>query len=180
MKAVTPVTWLVSIAVVLICTFVTSTLLVERHNGRLDDAVAQIVDNAAPSITQLAGARTEMRHLELGVGRYFRARVAGIPYDREQLGRWRAAIDKHLETYAAQPFFPGERERFGELAQAKQRVYDDVDRIAKLLDDGHVPEARAISLGSLDRDAETLDALTARLITFNNDHAASSARDIAA
>ncbi|MGZ3443903.1 MAG: hypothetical protein ACXVDD_30495, partial [Polyangia bacterium] len=179
MKRISPVAWLVSVASVLIAAFVTSTVLVERNNSRLDDVVAQISNNAAPSITELAAARTEMRRLELGIGRYLGTRTAGLPFDSSQLGRWRAAADEHFDAYARLPFFPGERSEFEQLLRAKQRVYDDIDRITALLDDRRTVEARAIALGVLDRDADALDALNARLIGLNNDFAMSSARDIA-
>jgi signal transduction histidine kinase len=180
MKRVSPVAWLVSVASVLIAAFVTSTVLVERNNSRLDEVVAQISNDAAPSITELAAARTEMRRLELGVGRYLGSRTAGLPFDSSQLGRWRAAVDQHLDAYSRLPSFPEERPIFEEMARAKQRVYDDIDRITALLDDRRTVEARAIALGALDRDADELDTLNARLINLNNDYAFTSARDIGA
>jgi hypothetical protein len=110
MKRSSPVAWLVVLAAVLIAAFVGSTILVERNASLLDERASDIADNAAPSITELAAARTEMRHLELGVGRYVGARSAGLPFDREQLDVWRAGVDEHLAAYARVPFFPDERE----------------------------------------------------------------------
>ena len=178
MKRLSPVTWLVVLAVVLIAAFVGSTILVERNASLLDERASDIADNAAPSITELAAARTEMRHLELGVGRYVGARIAGLPFDREQLDVWRAAVDEHLAAYARVPFFPDEREPYSRLAESKARVYGDLDRVLALVDNGKLGAARTRMLQTVQGHADEIDALIAQLININNTHAADArARD---
>ena len=180
MTRLSPVTWLVCIAVVLIGTFVGSTILVESNLRRIDGHAAEIVDNAAPSITELAAARTEMRHLELGVGRYLGAHTAGIPIRHAQLDQWRAAVDDHLRAYERLPDVTDEHALRQRLASAKAQVYADADRAVGLVDQGRLPEARTLVLGTLAANAEQLDHLVERLIAVNNDQAATDARQMAA
>ena len=125
---VSPVSWLVVLASILIGGLVASTILVERRADELDRRAADIVDNAAPSITALAAARSETRRLELGVGRYFGARVGGIVYRRAQVEDWKHAIDRHLADHARRPFFEGEHALTDALDATKSRLYADVDR----------------------------------------------------
>jgi signal transduction histidine kinase len=180
MRRISPVTWLISIVAVLIAAFVTSTFLVEHNAGKLDTAVEDIVGNASPSVTELAGARTEMRHVEMGVGRYLGAHIIGASFDRAQIAERRAALDAHLAAYGRLPFFSGERELYDQLLPVKARVYDEVDRALAAIDGGRLPEARAILFGPLYHDGEELDRLTAKLIVINSERAAARARDIAA
>ncbi|HEX8950256.1 MAG TPA: hypothetical protein VF945_00355, partial [Polyangia bacterium] len=90
---------MVGIAIALIAAFVGSTIFAQRNAARLDVRASDVADNAAPSITELAAARTELRNLEIGVGRYLRAHTAGTPQGRIQLAAWHAAIDGHLRAY---------------------------------------------------------------------------------
>src|SRR6476469_9885704 len=98
MKRVSPVTLMVAIVVALIVAFVGSTILVEHNIVQIDTRATDIVDNATPSITELAAARSDMRRLELGVGRYLGSHLAGMSGDRAraQLDTWRAGIETHL------------------------------------------------------------------------------------
>jgi signal transduction histidine kinase len=178
MQRSSPVTWLVVLAAVLIAAFVGSTILVERNARLIDERASDIADNAAPSISELAAARTEMRHLELGVGRYVSSRMAGLPFEREQLDVWRAAVDEHLAAYARGPFFPDEREPYSQLADSKVRLYGDLDRVLALVDSGRAGAARTRLLQTVQRHADEIDALIARLITVNNTHAEQRAREI--
>ncbi len=178
MMRLSPVTWLVAIAAILILAFVGSTVLVERNATRVDALAADIADNSAPSITELSAARTEMRHLELGVGRYIGARVSGLPFDRAQLDRWRTAVDEHLDAYARLPFFSDERAPFVRLDGAKDRLYADLDRAVSLLDHGDVVDARPLMYNNIHRDGDEIDALIATLIDINNAHAAVNAREM--
>ena len=184
MTRVSPVAWLVGVAVVLIVAFVGSTILVQRNAARLDEHAAIIVNDAAPGVTELAAARTEMRHLELGIGRYLGARLAGngaalTGNARAQIGRWRASVDAHLAAHARMPFFDGEREMTEELDRAKERVFDDVGRVLAHIDAGRLTEARTGILGKLDDDANEVDRLIAQLIALNNENASASARQMA-
>lgn len=180
MSRLSPVTWLVVVAAVLICALVASTLLVERATRRLNVRAAEIVDNAAPSIAELAAAGTGMRKLEVGVGRYLTARAAGLPRSVKPLEQARAKIDAHLMRQERVPFFIDEPELNVELQTSKQRLYDDVERVVADVDAGRVDVARAFLLGQLTDDADTLDRLTRQLIVFNSEHAAAAAREIAA
>lgn len=173
-----PVTWLVASAVVLIAAFVGSTLLVERNARRLDERAADIAIIAAPSVTALAATRTEMRHLEIGAGHYLGARIAGLSFDRSKFDGWRAAVNHQLDVYAAIPFYPDERPAFLRLMAAKGRLYDDLDHALELIDERRFSDARVFMLDTIDRDGEEIDALLAKLITINNTHAVANAREI--
>ncbi|HZS38750.1 MAG TPA: ATP-binding protein [Polyangia bacterium] len=173
-----PNRWFVALAVGLIVGFVASTLFIERKMARIDGQVSRIVANAAPSIRELAAARSQMRHVELGVGRYLGAHLTGRRFDRAQLERWRAEIDQHLATYATYPFIPGEREIFDELEDAKRKVFDDVDRALASIDAGDVQGARAVVFSELDPDAERLDAVTSKLVSANARFAEEAAHEI--
>ena len=178
MMRLSPVTWLVAIAAILIVTFVGSTILVERNASRIDTLASDIADNSAPSITELSAARSEVRHLELGVGRYIGARHSGLPFERGQLDTWRAAVDQHLDTYAHLPFFADELAPFARLDGVKARLYADIDRAVALLDDDQVADARPVMYNAVHRDGEELDALLVQLININNSHAATSASEM--
>lgn len=175
-----PVRWLVGIAFALIAAFVGSTILAQRNAKLLDIRSTDISDNAAPSITELAAARTEMRRLELGVGRYLGTRLAGLNESRAQLAEWRAAVDAHLRAYRSIPMFDDEIALSNALDAARQRVYDDIGRALAAIDAGRLDEARGIILHALTIDSDELDGLIARLIDVNNSHAAAAARDMAA
>ncbi|HEY2749494.1 MAG TPA: ATP-binding protein [Polyangia bacterium] len=178
MMRLSPVTWLIAIAAILIVTFVGSTALVDRNARRLDDLAADIADNAAPSITELSTARTELRHLELGVGRYLGAHRGGPPFARAQLDAWRAAVERHLEPYAQLPFFSDERVPFARLDAAKRRLYADLDRVVALLDQGQLEAARPVLYNALNHDGEEVDAVILELIGVNNRHALANAREM--
>ena len=180
MTRVSPVTLLVGVAGTLIAAFVGSTIVAEHDAQRLDRRAADIVDNSAPSITELSAARTELRRLELGVGRYLSAHVAGETPAPARVEDWRAPVDAHLFAHAALASFGEEREISAALERAKWRVYEDVDRAVAAVDAGRLTEARAIKLGALDRDADEVDRLLAKLIAVNNDHASAAASEMAA
>ena len=97
MMRLSPVTWLVAVAVILIAAFVGSTLLGERNSRRVDERVSDIIDDAAPSVAALAAARTEMRRLEIGAGRLVDAEVADLSTERALLDLARAALDRRLQ-----------------------------------------------------------------------------------
>ncbi|HXU72589.1 MAG TPA: HAMP domain-containing sensor histidine kinase [Polyangia bacterium] len=175
---VSPVIWLVSIAVVLIAAFVGSTLLIERNARLLDERAADIAIVAAPSVTALAATRTEMRHLEIGAGHYLGARIAGRPFDRSKFDGWRAAVNHQLDVYGAIPFYPDERPVFLQLVTTKGRLYGDLDHVLALIDERRINDARSFMLDTIDRDGEEIDALLARLITINNDHAVADAHEL--
>lgn len=180
MARVSPVTWMVAVVVALIATFVGSTILVEHNAGRLDGRAADIVDNAAPSITELGAARSDMRRLELGVGRYLGAHVAGIPADRARarLDQWRKGVETHLSNYERVPFFDDEKQIYAELTRAKQRAYADLDRALADVDAGRTVEARTVLLGTLAARGDEVDRLLTKLIDCNNQHAAEAAREM--
>ena len=178
MQRLSPVSWLVVLATILIGGLVASTILVERRAGRLDERAADIVDNAAPSITALAAARSETRRLELGVGRYLGAHIGGIAYHRPQVEQWKRAIDVHLDDHARTPYFDGEREATEALQVAKNRLYADVDRVLDAIDGRRFDEARSLILGELSRDGDAVDRLISQLILVNNENAAIAAADM--
>jgi signal transduction histidine kinase len=182
MARVSPVTWLVAIAVALIATFVGSTILVEHNAGRLDGDTSAIADNAAPSIAELAAARTEMRRLELGVGRYLGAHWAGQQpaSPRAQIDIRRSSVDAHLAAHARLPMWPGELELTHQLKRVQDRLFADIDRVLADVDAGRTADARATMLGAVSADGDDVDRLLTHLISINTDRAAASARNIAA
>ena len=172
------VRWLVAVTVGIVASFVGSTLYIETRVALVDDEVRDIVRNATPSIEELAAARTEMRHYELGVGRYIGARVQGVSYPRQRLVAARAAIDDHLETYSRLPQFEGEAARFDELIQARTRLYAAGDRTLDRVDAGDIDGARAEAHGAFDAAADALDRSIQQLLAFNAGHANDSGRTI--
>ncbi|HEX4457320.1 MAG TPA: hypothetical protein VIA18_05090, partial [Polyangia bacterium] len=103
--------------------FVGSTFYIQSRVALVDDEVIDIVGSATPSIEELAEARTEMRHFELGVGRYIGARVQHLAYPRQRLVKTRAAIDEHLASYARLPEIEGASAKYRALLDARQRFY---------------------------------------------------------
>jgi len=122
-----------------------------------------------------------MRRLELGVGRYLGAHLAGKRSvgTGAQLGR-RIAIDAHLAAHARLPMWQGELELTQQLKRAQDRVYTDVDRVVADVDAGRIDQARATIIGPMTADGDEVDRLLTRLININTDKAASAARNIAA
>jgi len=175
-----PVRWLVGIAIALVVAFVGSTILAQRNARLLDVRSTDISDNAAPSINELAASRSEMRRLELAVGRYLGTHLAGLRENRAELDRLRTAVDAHLRAYRDIPMFADEVQLSNELDAARQRVYDDIGRALAAVDNGRVNEARTFILDTLTDDSDELDRLIARLIVVNNGHADAAARDMAA
>jgi signal transduction histidine kinase len=179
MKRVSPVFSLVGIAVVLIAAFIGSTVLVERNAQQVDVSASEIVDNSAPSITELATARTELRRLELGVGHYLSAHFAGLR-DSDDFTNRRAAVEQHLATYYKLPMFDDETPLADALERAKHRVYDDVDKVVAAVNADRLDEARRLKIGPLERDSDEVDRLIERLIGVNNNHAAAAATNMRA
>lgn len=180
MHRLSPVSWLVVLATVLIGGLVASTILVERRGREFDARAADVVDNAAPSITALAAARSEIRRLELGVGRYLGARVGGATYRRAEVDAWKRAVDAHLAAHARVPYFDGERESTRALDAARDRLYADVDRVLAAVDAGRFDDARAIIFGQLSHDGDAVDRSIAQLILTNNGNAAVAAAEMSA
>jgi signal transduction histidine kinase len=174
-----PVGWLVVMTAVLSSALVGSTILLEQHAGQLDARSADIVDNAAPSITELAAARSELRHLELGVGRYLGARIAGLALSPAQIRELRVSVDEHIKAHERMPCFEGEQALTDALKRSKMRLYEDLDRVVAHVDAGRNADARAVMFGPVTIDADAVDALIVQLIVLNNDHAATAAREIA-
>src|SRR6185503_13056986 len=144
-----PVRWLVGIAIALVVAFVGSTILAQRNARLLDVRSTDISDNAAPSINELAASRSEMRRLELAVGRYLGTHLAGLRENRAELDRLRTAVDAHLRAYRDIPMFADEVQLSNELDAARQRVDDDIGRALAAVDNGRVNEARTFILDTL-------------------------------
>ncbi len=147
--------------------FVASTLYIQTRVALVDDEVMDIVGNATPSIEELAAARTEMRHFELGVGRYIGARLQSLPLSRERLVTARTAIDEHLAAYSHLPQFDREVAVYRPLLAARERLYAAADIVLDYVDAGDIKAARAKLTGDFDEAAEDIDRATQRLIAFN-------------
>jgi signal transduction histidine kinase len=170
--------WLTIITVGLVICFVGSTVFIEHKMARVEDQVTSIVGNASPSITEIAAARTGMRRLELGVGRYLGAHIEGWSFKREQLATWRKDIDRHIAAYEALPFFPGERLVYDDLIRERQALYDAIDQALTHVDAGDLHAARETIFGDVRIASETVDVLMERLILLNARHAKEQANQI--
>jgi signal transduction histidine kinase len=175
-----PVRWFVAAVAVLIVAFVASTLFIEQRVRRVDAEVTNIAVNSLPSVVTLAEARTELRRLELGAGRYIGARLGQQPSDRGKFAQWQAAIDHTLAIYASQPFFPGERELFERLVRDKERLYDAIEQEIDEVDAGSIESARRIIFRSVVPDGDQVDADVAQLIELNTGFAHDAAQRIRA
>jgi signal transduction histidine kinase len=172
------VAWMVLSGGALIVLFVGSTLYVDHRTRSIDERVDDILTNATPSIEELAAARTELRHLEMGVGRYLGAHLRGKPFDRAVLEGWRRAAERHFAAYERWPSFSSERAAYARVIGRKVRLYAVVERTLDAIDADDVEGARALMFGELAEEAEALDHGMERLLSANNDFAERSAEEI--
>lgn len=131
------------------------------------DAADDIIGNSSPSITHLAGMRTELRHFEIVLDDAVERRLLGRPWERDvdAVTRARAAMTRKWTAYLALPTFPGERELQPPAEEAFARVVAAAD---VALASPHASTAEA-ALERTKASADELDAALSRLRNFNAD-----------
>ena len=155
---------LLSFAGVTLC-FVLSTAISERRASAIDAEVLELTGNGLPSIDELSSATDALHRVEVAVERYAASDVRARDGIRFGIENDRRAIDAHLAEYLKTPMFPGEAERYAEVALALR----DVDVALPLLfaaDDAAVSARVAHDVRPrLERASTTLGALLASNIT---------------
>lgn len=148
--------WLPAVFAVIVASFVAATLLGTWKMRAIDDRAVAIAENAAPSIEHLAAARVEVRNLQLIV----RSQLDHGPdrFDDTPIEASQKLVDEAVNDYLVLPTFPGERELWHDILEAKNRLDEAVTRIEQDAARGDIASARRIA----DTD------LVSAIIDFNN------------
>jgi signal transduction histidine kinase len=166
-----PLRLLVIASAVLVASFVASTLYAQWRASAIDAKAIRIASDAAPSIARLASARTELRHLEVGVDWAIRAAVEKRSIDRVLLTAPRQQLDRDLDALRSLAAASGQQSRQGELQRRTARFYQAVDHALARASAGDLAVARAIDDGEVLPAADDLDAASARIVDEHADEA---------
>lgn len=141
--------------------------IVDLHAGHATAAdVDAMAGNAMPSIQYLSEARGRLRQMSAYLGHAIEAVGPSRASAREGLASPQQGFDAALREYLSLPYFPGERELYGEVAEAEVAFERRAQATAMAVDAGDAPAARR-SLTATLVSADRLDSALERVIAFN-------------
>lgn len=165
---------LFSLAIV-VGSFILATIYTQHRLSAIDAAAADIVDNASPSIRRLSEARTELRHLQVllheDAERIRNGDVSRIDAIRASSER----IDENIDAYLALPTFPGEKELWTEIVQARKALDEILNRQISALASAERLNTEPVVDPALSNAAARMSYALGLAIEFNAAHA----RDLA-
>lgn len=173
-------TVVVSFAAVAV-SFVLATVASEYSDLGIGRSARAIATNAAPSIAHLEALRSEARRLLVLADDYVDQSVDGAmadpkgtpgpPVSRTRLLSSLGQLDVEWNAYRALPTFPHETDRWGAVAEAKEKFSGDVREALAAID----ARRPLMALEALDRgakpDADALDDAVVRLVDLNAERA---------
>jgi signal transduction histidine kinase len=129
-----PCSLLIVAFLVVVVSFVTTTVLMKAASARIDSAADAIAYDSSPSIRHLAAVRGEARELELVIDRYLEAVASHRTASRAPVDASLAKLDDELDRYLRLPVVPGEgrvltplRTALREVNGASQRILVEAD-----------------------------------------------------
>jgi signal transduction histidine kinase len=163
------------LAVVL--SFVFSLWVSQRDLSDIEGEVSAIASNAQPSIVQLDEVRSGLEHVGIYAVEYVEALGANpstAEGARERIFLARRELDREIDAYVKLPFFPGEKKRFLEVAEALVPVDQSVGVVLDRASAGDLPAANLEIGERLRPNIERADALLDELIAFDSQRAQAS------
>lgn len=132
-----PIPWIatarvLSAALLLVAlSFLSASTYLQHRQSRILTAAIDITSNAAPSIHELAAARTDLAHLRLVIRQEIQNRKDRRPPNGDALAQLQRSIDGHLRRYLALPNRPEEHDLWTSL----KRQVTSLDRQFAMLSD---------------------------------------------
>jgi signal transduction histidine kinase len=160
------------LAVVL--SFLFSLWVSRRDLSDIEGEVYALGSNAEPSILHLDDVRSRLEHEGIYAVEYaeaLRANPSTAESARDRIFLARRELDRDIDAYVKLPFFPGEKKRFQEIADALVPVDQSIGVILDRASAGDLPAANLEIAERLRPRIERADALLDELITFDNERA---------
>jgi signal transduction histidine kinase len=167
------------LAMVAVVVSFTAALVLSHYAARAIDAdVAGIATDAAPSVSHLALARTQLRRLVTYASLFVAWRSEGAATSLANIETARQRLAAEWATYRALPAFPGESEMAARAEQEIRPLMTLVGRILKQIGDGDLAGARALWHEEMLPAVERLDTSLEQLIEHNAAYARVRAQEI--
>jgi signal transduction histidine kinase len=135
--------------------------------AKLDADAVSIATNASPAIERLTAARGELFQISLQATSAVLGLGDGGPAARAPLLESLARLDRRLSDYLALPFYPGERENYVEVEQARSDLEGRISNLLGRLEAGDGRGAAAIMRTGILPAAARVDGALQTLVAFN-------------
>src|SRR4051812_44117516 len=133
----------------------------------LDENAESIATDAAPAIEHLSAARGDLLRIQLAAVSALRRFNEGASLDRAPFDESLSRLRAELSAYAALPFYPDEREHYGELDEEAHSVALQVSELLAHLERGDGDGAVLALRTGLSPAASRTDTAIEFLINFN-------------
>jgi signal transduction histidine kinase len=154
----------VATTLTLLACFVAGSIALVIQSQQLDSEIFDIAGNAMPSVVNLSRARGDLRAMEVVLQR--EVETPGVRAEPDSLPALYQSFVASLASYAALPFFPGERQLFAEADLAKAEFERDSMAARAAADAGDRAAAQS-ALHRAMRASGELDTLLQHIVVIN-------------